>query len=222
MLTAPSAAVDERKPLPRDGHWLSVSTLARERGVSKQAISKNLSRWASIGEPVSTRREGRMLLVNVAEYDARKGDLVDLGREQASRTKKSADESATNDPVYTREQARRMGYEADIKAIQLEKLRGNLVAVPDLADAAVKCGEALVRAIDQIAVRAEEVAAAVAKDGMQGARAALRQIARDLRARAAEEFARLPATAMNAAGDDGTADTAVGAADADGNDEADE
>ena len=48
------------------------------------------------------------------------------------------------------------------------------------------------RVIDQMVTRADEVAASVAKDGVTGARGALKGIARDLRKRAAEEFAKLP------------------------------
>lgn len=192
MLTDVTPPVDGRRPGKDAGLWLSVSALAAERGVSKQGISKQLERWAKAGSPVATRRDGRALLVNVAEYDSRRGDLVDLAKVQGDRTKKKADSSDSADPTYTREQARRMGYQADLAQIELRTKLGELVPVAALEQAAVDCGEVLVRVIDQIATRADEVAAAVAKEGVPGARAVLKAIARDLRSRAAEEFAKLP------------------------------
>jgi hypothetical protein len=191
MLMEPTAPVDREPSF--EGHWLSVSNLAERCGVTKQAISQNLKRWTSLGSPVATRRAGRVLLINVAHYDLRKGELGNLGRELGERTKKGGTEETGSDPNYTREQARAKGYEADLKFIEREKQLGRLVEVEALQGAAVACGEALVKAIDQIVIHADDVATAVAKDGVIGARASLKVIARVLRARAAEEFQKLRA-----------------------------
>lgn len=191
MLTQASAPVDRHGG---DGLWLSVSQLAAERGVSKQAVSKNIKRWAANGTPVTARRSGRSLIVNVAEYDRLKGEVGDQAHELAVETKKA--EARSTDPTYGREQARRAAYEADLKRLDLEERLGKLVPVEALEQASIACAESLVRVFDQVVTRAEEVAAAVAKDGITGARATLRMIIRDLRARAAEEFAKLPALSM--------------------------
>jgi len=193
MLNESAPVVDDRRRPIVDGYWLTMSVLAAQKGVSKQAISKNLQRWADLGTPVSTRREGRTMMVNVAEYDARKGEIGHLGRELGEQTKKAAD--VGTDPVYTREQARAKAYEADLKLIERDKQLGRLIEVESLRSATAACGEGLVRVIEQIVTRAEEVAAAVSKDGVLGARGALKAIARDLRARTAEEFTKLLASA---------------------------
>jgi hypothetical protein len=58
------------------GLWISAAELAVERGVSRSAITQNLRRWAQRGAPVATRRRGRELLVNVAAYDAKHGNVA--------------------------------------------------------------------------------------------------------------------------------------------------
>jgi hypothetical protein len=136
MLNDTAPVVDDRRRTQADGYWLTISGLAAERRVSKQAISKNIRRWAALGTPVSTRRKGRQVMVNVAEYDARKGEVGDLGRELGEQTKKTAD--VGTDPVYTREQARSKGYEADLKFIEREKQLGRLVEVETLRIATTK------------------------------------------------------------------------------------
>jgi hypothetical protein len=194
MLNDTASEVDDRRRPMTQGYWLTISALAAQKGVSKQAISKNLKRWADLGTPVSTRREGRTLMVNVAEYDACKGEIGDLGRELGEQTKKAAE--VETDPVYTREQARAKAYEADLKLIERDRQLGKLIEVDALRSATTACGEGLVRVIEQIVTRAEEVATAVSRDGVLGARGALKAIAHDLRAQAAEEFAKLLAGAI--------------------------
>lgn len=189
---------------------MSLSDLARERGVSKQVISKNLQRWADAGRAVPTRKEGKSLLVKVAEYDAARGEIGDLARQAGEATKKGAapDDLPTADPdapVYTREQARAKQYEADIKEIELAKLRGELVEVVQLRDAATDAAEAMLRAIDQVPSRAEEIAAA-AKIPVAQARQFLKSVTRDLRQRATDVFAGLAAKAMSAKDETATED----------------
>jgi DNA-binding Lrp family transcriptional regulator len=196
MLTDATSHVDAPSAAP-GGLWLSISALAEARGVSKQVVSKNLKRWAAAGAQVSMRRQGKALLVNVAEYDRAHGELTDLAREQGAQTKRALTEPAAGeDPVFAREQARKAAYDADLAMIKRDEQLGRLVPVAELERAAIACGEAAVRTIDQIVNRAEELAEAVAKSGVGGARTALKEIARDLRRRLADEFARLPTAAM--------------------------
>jgi hypothetical protein len=60
------------------------------------------------------------------------------------------------------------------------------VLTDDVERAMTRCAEVMVRAIDTLPRRAEDLAAAVAKDGVPGARAVLKQLAFDLRAKLAE------------------------------------
>lgn len=180
---------------------MSISDLARERKVSKQVISKNLKRWADAGRTVPTRKDGKSLLIKVAEYDAARGEVGDLARQMGEATKKGvpADDPPPPDqdgqPVYTREQARAKQYEADLKEIELAKVRGELVEVAQLRAAATQAAESMMRAIDQMPARAEDLAAATNVPVAQ-CRHFLKGTARDLRQRAADVFAGLAANAM--------------------------
>ncbi len=180
---------------------MSVSDLARERRVSKQVISKNLKRWAAAGRVVSTKREGKATMIRVAEYDAARGEIGDLARQMGEAAKKGAlldspsPDGAGDAPIYTYEQARAKQYEADIKEIELRKLRGELVEVAALQGAATAAAEAMLRAIDQLPARAEELAVA-AKMPLAACRQFLKTAARDLRSRAADVFSGLASRAM--------------------------
>ena len=173
-----------------NGHWLTVSELAASRGLAKASVSERLKRLQAQGVDISTMPgKGNRLLVNVAEYDRAVGTSGDPARALA--TKAPLPDAGGAEHVYTREQAREKAYKADLAKLDLDERLGKLVAVEALAAAAGGVAEAMVRAIDQMPGRAEDLAAAVAKDGMTGARAALKTFARELRETLARELARL-------------------------------
>ncbi len=196
MLTEAAAAINSDQA--RVGLWLSVTELARARGISKPAVTQALKRWSAAGVVITTRKDGKALLVNVAEFDrARGGEVADPAHVAAEATKKAADAGAElSGPAISRERARREAYEADLAMLKRDELLGRLVPVDELESAAIACGEAAVRAIDAIVNRAEDIAEAVAKNGVPGARVVLKDIARDIRKRLTDEFSRLPMAAM--------------------------
>lgn len=181
---------------------MSISDLARERRVSKQGISKNLKRLASAGRAIPTRKSGKETLIKVAEYDLALGQVGDQARILGEATKKGIDGPGApptdpDAPIYTREQARAKQYEADIKEIELAKLRGELVEVSQLRDAATAAAESMLRAIDQMPARAEELSVAT-KMPVAQCRVFLKSAARDLRQRVTDVFAGLATRAMAA------------------------
>jgi hypothetical protein len=68
----------------------------------------------------------------------------------------------------------------------------------DLECACAVCAEAMVRAIERSAVRADELAAAMAV-GVPSARAFLRDMVHDLRRQLADEISKLPSAASSRA-----------------------
>lgn len=170
---------------------MTISDLARAKGVSKQAISKRVDRFAQAGA-LATRKGARgAVMVNVAAYDRAAGEIGDAIRELAQRPATSAtigEESDGTSPVLAREQARRMSYQADLAEMELDERRGKLLRRDDVEAAMVRCGEIMVRALEQFPSRADELATAVARDGEQGARMFLKGLARDLRALIAREL----------------------------------
>ncbi|WP_316224536.1 hypothetical protein, partial [Bradyrhizobium sp. SZCCHNR1091] len=73
---------------------------------------------------------------------------------------------------------------------------GRLVPVAEVREAGMQAAEAIIRIVDRLPTSAETVAAAVVRDGVQGARAALKDVARDVRAAIAEAMGAIEATAQ--------------------------
>jgi hypothetical protein len=178
------------------GLWLPLSELARARNISKQVISKNLKRWGERGHAVATRKRGKELLVNVAEYDVARGNVGDLARQAAQETRAQGESSS-----YTSEQRRKMGYEADLKRIELQRARAELVPAGEVQGAAETWAEAIVQALEHVVTHADEITATANKEGKPGVRIALKRIVRDLRERVARDAERFVAAAMSAAED---------------------
>jgi len=179
------------------GLWLSVSELARARGLAKSSVSARVASLVDKGLIKTRAGVKRSKLINVAAFDRAIGETGDLAHAQAPElddapllaTARPAAETAS--ATYTREQAREKSYAADLKKLDLDERLGKLVTVESVQAAAVRLAETLVRQIDQIASRADDIAAAVAKGGVQGARGALKMAAREIRESMARELERL-------------------------------
>ena len=184
------------------GLWLNVSALARARGIDKAAVSRRVARLVEIGA-LETRPGARgTKLINVAAFDRAIGEVGDLAHAQAPDANDAPllppaqPSTETASATYTREQAREKSYTADLKKLDLDERLGKLVTVESVQDGAVRLAETLVRQIDQLAGRADDIAAAVAKDGVLGARGALKTVAREIRESMARELERLADTAQ--------------------------
>ncbi|KAI93928.1 MarR family transcriptional regulator [Rhodomicrobium udaipurense JA643] len=178
------------------GLWVSVSDLAARKGVTKQTISERVAKLVRDGLIETRPGPGRAKLVNLAAYDQAVGETGDAAKALGAVTKATirAQEqgetapSSGGDHVLAREQARRAAYEADLAKLRLDEKLGRLLPIEDVEASMVRCAEALTRAFDQLPARADDLAAAVAKDGVNGARAFLKVVARDTRAVLAKEM----------------------------------
>ena len=184
------------------GLWLSVSELARARGLAKSSVSARVASLVDKGLIKTRAGVKQSKLINVAAFDRAIGEVGDLAHAQAPDLD-DAPEMATARPAtetasatYTREQAREKSYAADLKKLDLDERLGKLVTVESVQDGAVRLAETLVRQLDQMAGRADDIAAAVAKDGVLGARGALKTVAREIRESMARELERLADTAQ--------------------------
>ena len=166
-----------------DGLWLTVSDLARQRGITKGPLSRRVARLEDQGLLTTRPGERGSKLINVAEFDKVTGETTDAVRELNGNTAKTAPLplSTPGDPVLAREQARRAAYDADLKQLDLKERLGQVVPIDDVEAAMVRVAETMVRTIDQLPSFADDLAAAVAKDGVHGARTFLKSKARDLR-----------------------------------------
>jgi biotin operon repressor len=176
-------AVDASSPL-----MVSVSEIARMKGVSKQAVAKRVDQFEARGD-LNTVRERGQRMVPLAVYDRLVGETTDFSRQRgaiptpppADRTPEASVVGQSASSAYTAEQARKMRYDADLREIELGKELGKILLVEDVEQAMTKCAEIMVRRIEQLVGRADDLAAAVARDGSNGARIELRDMAKDLR-----------------------------------------
>lgn len=177
------------------GVWLSVSDLAQAKGVSKQAVAKRVSKFESLGEQLTRPGDRGTKLVNVAAYDRLVGETGDIFRSQpppkAAAVSADADEADPARASLANEQARRVSYQAELSRLDLEERLGKLVPVSEVVEAMTKSARAIVRAVDLLPSRAEDVAAAVARDGSTGARRLLKEMVRALRSTLERELRRL-------------------------------
>jgi len=72
-------------------------------------------------------------------------------------------------------------YTARLRQLEYEEKIGHLVRVEDLTRSMEHCAEMIVRDLDRIAMRAEDLAAAFTAGGIPALRSALKAVARDIR-----------------------------------------
>lgn len=190
-------------PDTADGLWVSITDLAKMRGVTKQTIAEKVRRLESEGR-LSCREQGRgrPKLVNVAAFDIAVAETGDAIRAEAAARRRGSEhdplpppqDPPSGDPVLSREQARLAAYKADLAQIELDKRRGQLIDVESVQAAMVRASEVLVQRIERLPSRADDLAAAVAGEGVNGARQFLKQMARELREALAQDM-RLLSTA---------------------------
>src|SRR5262249_15521326 len=156
-------------PSEAAGLWLSVSDLARRKGVSKQTISERLAR---LGEMVETKPgEGRSRLVNVAQYDRAVGQVGDPAKEIGAATKRElTGETVSDESRFRDAKTADAYYAAELKRLELEERLGKLVRTDDVKDAIAVAARTIRMVVEKLPLRAAEVSSAVAKDGEIGAR----------------------------------------------------
>ena len=167
-----------------DGFWLSVTELARQRGVDKAAISRRAKRYEAQGLLTPRAGKGGVKMINVAEFNRAAGEATDAVRAlngAGGGQMASPAAAAPGDPILAREQARRASYDADLKKLELQERLGELVPAKDVQEAIVVLSENFVRALDQMPSRAEEGFAEATKGGVAGLRVFIRSLANGAR-----------------------------------------
>jgi hypothetical protein len=170
------------------GLWLSVTDLAARKGVRKSTISERVSRLVADGRLQTKPGKGKIKLINVAAYDVAIGAVGDGAKEAAAATTRAANalpDSAQASPSdsgrFRDEQTREKAYSADLKLIELERLRGNLLPVADFDPMAEEAAYRIADILEGIVARDSELTAVAIKEGENGMRAALKRIVRDQR-----------------------------------------
>jgi hypothetical protein len=185
-----------------DGLWLSVTELAARKGVRKSTISEKVARLVEAGRLATKPGKGKAKLVNVAQYDLAVGEVGDVARETGAITKaemaatagaSNRDDGGTS--KYRDEAAREKAYNADLKLIELEKARGNLLVVAEFDAAAEDAASRIADVLDGLLAQDSELTAIAIKEGENGMRAALRRIVRTQRQQIVEAMKEMAITA---------------------------
>lgn len=168
-----------------DGLWVSLTELAVRKKVVKSTISEKVARLVADGRLTLKPGKGKTKLINLAQYDTAVGDVGDGAREQGAATK-AADAAAAGAPATRAppdgrlrdEQTRDRAYSADLKFIELERARGNLLPVSDFDPLAEAAASRIGEIVDGLLARDSELTGIAVKEGENGMRAALKRIIR--------------------------------------------
>ncbi|RTL52129.1 MAG: hypothetical protein EKK40_08080 [Bradyrhizobiaceae bacterium] len=192
------------------GFWLTLTELAKHKGVGKSWISERVKTLEACGKIQTIAGKGRTKLINLAQYDHAVGEVGDPAKEQAADQRASfSDTSAPAGGKFRDAATREKEYSADIKFLDREERLKRLLPVDDVISAATKVGETAVRVLDRLPMEAERVLAAADKDRLSGVRAILKDIARQQREIFADALTALGATAVNATLDASLAPDAI-------------
>ncbi len=185
--------------------WVTISALARARGIDKSAISRRVARLEVAGALTTRAGERGTKLVNVAEFDRVAGETVDAVRAENGRMAGSARDGDGIAPVglLSRAQASKAAAQARLAHLDLAQRLGELLPIEEMRRAAADCAIRLRRSVETIHARAEEVADGLARDSsfartllaamrndQAGARSFFKALARDH----LQELARMAAT----------------------------
>lgn len=180
---------------------MTQAEYARHRGVSRQAISKLISS-GKIPASAFVPGEGGARLINAAAADhalgegrervlldhAEPDDLLaevespDVAPRAASPAPTVRPEQHENIAALTKARTETEIYRAERARIELEEKRGKLLKVEDVVASMEKCAAVIVRELEGLPNFADELVAAIAKDGNGGARSILKRISREIRA----------------------------------------
>jgi hypothetical protein len=191
--------------------WISISELARRKGISQQAVSERIGR---LGSKIELRPgRGRERLVNIAQFDQLTGDNSFLPQTAAAATVRMLTETplalaqpaAPGGRSISDVQREKLLYDTGLTALKYAEARGEVLPIGGdhgIEQATREIGDAFRQAVGRLHMRAAEAVAVGAKDGVIGMRALLKSAERDI--------LRSLATALAAIGDKGKAIEATG------------
>jgi len=167
---------------------MSQAEYARHRGVSRQAIGK----FVASGKipPNAIKVDGDQKKILVAAADLALGETIErvIARESAEPDSGDASPEAAalgNDTgagaQLTKARTAVAFYQANLARVQYEEKIGKLVSRADVEISMQRAAEMLARDVDQIAARADDLATAFTRDGVDGVRKFLKELAREIR-----------------------------------------
>ena len=162
--------------------------IAERDGISKQAVSKKVKALVrDYGLAVETDLRGAVRKVDVVQYDQLRGITDNPSKRQApSRNDVPPENESYNEALRVK-----TWHEARRRELDLERERGNLVKVQEIAAGLEACQETIGQIVERLPNVTDDLANVVAREGSHGLRRALRKVASDLRSDIADALAEM-------------------------------
>ena len=159
---------------------MSVAEISRRDGVSKPTVSNHVKRLVERhGLTVERDGQGRVARINVAVSDHLRRVVGDPSMAQAQRLPAPPPPPASES--YDEALRQKTWHQAEQLRLQMEALKGRLVEVEQIEIAIATITEEIARVIDRLPNLADDLAAAIAREGAHGGRVLLRGHAAKLR-----------------------------------------
>lgn len=170
----------------------SAAEIAARDGVTKQAVSKTVQAILAVMKNVPVERDGRgrVLRISLAHYDHHRERFMT----PAKMAKLPAEKTIQADS-FEEASRQKEWLKVHREKIRLEEDVSNLIRADKLNEASQTIKHEISLIIHRLQNRAEELAAIVAKEGIHGARVALRTIAHDMANDIADRLADIAADA---------------------------
>ena len=155
--------------------WLTIDEIAAATGLNRSSVSRRVVKFEADGL-VSTRVVGGRKLVDRTSYDRACALSIDATQAtNASGRKRRDDPAEPREPhALASAQARRVQLQADLLDMRLKELKASLIPADEVGDAMATAAGAMARVLETIPAHSDELAAAIVKDGVAGARAFLK------------------------------------------------
>lgn len=178
-----------------DAVMWTAARVAERDGVTKQAVTKKVRELAERHHLLVERNGlGAIVSFNVVQYDHLRGKLGDPSKAQAPRRDIPEPPLKPNES-YDEALRQKTWHEAEKRRLELAEIKGELVRKDMVENALEQVCERIIHVIDRLPRAADEISAAVAKDGTHGARVHLKVLASRMR----EDVARALAEMSDAA-----------------------
>lgn len=160
--------------VPHDAVMWTVKAVADRDGISKQAVSKRARKFADEQSLIVERDGlGRILRLNVVQYDQLRGRFGDPAKAQAPKPK--AEQRAPAKDSFDEARRVQAWHDAELSRLKIEEAKRELIRVDALLPVIDEARETIAGVVQRLPNVADDLAAAVAREGSHGARVFLGQ-----------------------------------------------
>lgn len=147
-------------------------------------LDRNLDLGQQLAQPVSTIAPSEAIADRIADERRAERSHSAAVRAAGGRVRpRGVDEEqvARKREIYAAEKAKSVQLDNERKQIAIDKERRNLLPLGEVTDAMARCAEVMVREIDRLPDRADDLVTAMSRGGVAEVRNSLKSVARDMR-----------------------------------------